>query len=129
MTTSPEILSVCTGEDISLTCSINSTFVEWSVTAPGQLPVARLLSVNTLTVIRQRIPVSDIAVFEMVKTSALGVLPLVSTLYASSRYVSASLNGTVIKCDEDRANSAMKLERVINVINHTRKYTISYCVY
>ena len=119
---SAETLSVCTGEDLSLTCSINTAIVEWSVTAPGQLRVTRLLSVNMQNATRISIFVSDIAVFEAVKTSPLGVLPLVSTLYASSRYVSASLNGTVIRCDEDGANSAMKLERVINVINHTRTY-------
>lgn len=123
MFTSPEILSVCPGDDISLTCSINTTFVEWSVTVPGQLPLTRLFSVSTLTTIMpQNIRLGDSTVFEIIKISDVGVFPLVSTLYNSSSYESAILNRTLIKCAKHGDSSLIGLEKVINILDRVRKW-------
>ena len=114
---SAEVLTVCAGGDISLTCTINATIVEWSVTAPHRHSLTRLLSINTRTTVRETIPVSGIVVFEIIKVSNRGDLPLVSKLSANN--VSAGVNGTLIKCREEShesLNTSMGMETIVNII-------------
>ena len=109
---------MCAGGNISLTCTIHATIVEWSVTAPHQHSLTRLLSINTRTTVRETIPVSGIVEFKIIKVSNRGDLPLVSTLFANN--VSAGVNGTLIKCGEEShesLNTLMGMEMIVNIID------------
>ena len=69
----------------------------------------------------------NVADFLIIKTSEWGAYPLESAMFISSSYVPAGLNGTLIRCRDERYSgelslSEMGLEKTINVLEDARKY-------
>ena len=85
--------SVCSGDQLTLTCHTNVTLLEWILTIPDRpAPDIRFLSSSGNTVSVTPLIVSQ-TVFQFIRTS---VSPLISTMVINN--VSTSLNGTRVEC-------------------------------
>ena len=92
-------MSVCLGGQLSLTCTINASFIQWNLNIPHFSPpsITHLFSTNRVTDISETFTINEID-FEILKTSDRGVVPIVSTLSITN--ASTGLNGTLIQCME-----------------------------
>ena len=94
-------MSIFIGGELSLTCIINASFVQWNITIPhynqGPTSITYLFSTNRVTNIAETFTINETDL-GISKTSDRGALPLVSTLSITN--VSIGLNGTLIQCME-----------------------------
>ena len=102
----PGVVSVCSGGQLELTCTVAGTFLEWSfflvtegetmarrfsrILNPGSVPATSDLEVNSITINFSRISAKDSQ-------------PLVSRLLITP--VNDGLNGTVVNCTDILASN------------------------
>ena len=129
---STDVVSICLGGELSLTCIINASFLQWNINIPhynqGQTSITRLFSTNRVTNIAETFTINETD-FGISKTSDRGAVTLVSTLSITN--VSVGLNGTLIQCMEvdGTMNPTLKLfSTTINVRRDQfgRLITINY---
>ena len=107
MTLSPsDVAMSCPGEQLTLRCSTNETYLEWSVTDTQR----RLVSFQGLAQELGPLTVNSIIV-PISRISDNGVLPLVSTLSISNV---TKFNRTVVNCSEIMENG-QKLTSSTNI--------------
>ena len=103
MLTPSNVVSVCSGEQLSLTCSINqSNYLRWTIQIPHSINA--IVHVRTVAV-DFRVGQAELLAIEInstsirfFKNSAINALPLESTLLINS--VPLAFNRTIISCTE-----------------------------
>lgn len=107
-----DIATVCHGE-LSVTCSVNASFLEWIVTFPHFKPsVMRLISSSSLDGVLLMPQTVNNTVFHFFKLSNRRALPLISRILIKN--VSTDLNTSNVTCKE-----------VNNLINDTQRTLVT----
>ena len=111
------LISVCNGDQLTLTCSTTETFLRWSITLAQD---EALNSINTFTRTVSSLSVTSLVspvltnsvMIDLHRSSVKDELPLVSSLTISS--VSAIFNRTLLTCMEltSSAESATALVHI-----------------
>ena len=127
---STDVVSVCLGGQLSLACTINTSFIQWNINIPHYPAlITYLFSTNRVTNIPETFTINETD-FEILKTSNRGAVPLVSTLSITN--VSVGLDGTLIQCMEVDGTMDPTLEVFSTVINISTVqfgrllYTVNY---
>ena len=110
----PEVASVCSGDQLELTCTVAETFLEWSVFL---VPEGETMARKFFRIIHSGSATSDLEVnsitFTFLRISAEGSQPVVSRLLIAP--VSDDLNGTEVNCtDVLPSNTSSTHIKVIN---------------
>ena len=96
---STDVVSVCLGGQLSLTCTVNASFIQWNINIPHFNPasITRQYSKFRVTTIADTFTINETD-FDILKTSDRGAVPIVSTLSITN--ASIGLNGTLVQCME-----------------------------
>ena len=109
-----EVVSVCSGGQLELTCTVPGTFLEWSffLVTEGETAARRLFRILHSGSATSDLEVNSIT-FTFSRISADGSLPVMSRLLIAP--VSDGLNGTEVNCtDIVASNTSSTRIKVIN---------------
>ena len=112
-----EVVYLCPGEQISITCSTNNTFLGWDIElnfSQYGYYIRRYVSMYDSMSYYSSLLIRD-TIVNFTKNSERGALPLISTLIINN--ASANLNGTVINCTGLGVYTERISVTVIHVIN------------
>ena len=117
MLTPANVASVCSGEQLSLTCSINqSNYLRWTIQVPHIVDELIVKTVAVDFLIGQAgsaVVIDSTTNIRFFKNSAINTLPLESTLLINN--VPTAFNGTRINCIE-YGTTGISSELTISVI-------------
>ena len=99
---SSDLLPVCNGDQLTLTCSTSEILLRWNITSAQNEgvvtpPVTRTVSSHSVTSLVTPVFTNSVRV-DLHRSSTEDELPLVSSLTISS--VNPNLNGTLLTCME-----------------------------
>ena len=92
---SPKVVSVCPGEQLTLTCIANqSSILRWTIILHGgNVTYSRSIPFMGNSIL---LPISDAVMFNFTRTSESGTLPLITELLIGR--VNTNIHGTRIHC-------------------------------
>ena len=97
-----DLIPVCNGNQLKVTCSTTETFLRWNITLPqnGKSSIntyTRMVSSHSVTSLVSPILINSTRI-DLHRSSVEGELPLISSLMISS--VSTIINRTLLTCME-----------------------------